>query len=105
MVIRVTDPQEIETPMFFKLCSDHLSVEAIPRKPLALDLERMKSRPIRMHEMMMWTPHFVVLRNKSGQEITLRRDGRMIIRKAGSEQAARTAATDVMSLLLKDFRN
>jgi hypothetical protein len=96
----MTDSQEVEKPMFFKLCSDHLSVEAIPRKPLALDLDEMKARPIQMHEVMMWTPHFVVLRNKHGQEITLRRDGRMIVRKAGSEQAARAAAADIMGLLL-----
>jgi hypothetical protein len=92
---------EDEIPMFFKLCSDHLSVEAIPRKPLALDLEGIKGKPLQMHEIMMWTPHFVVLRNQAGQEITLRRDGRMIVRKAGSEQAARVAATDIISILLK----
>ena len=101
----MTDSQEIEMPMFFKLCSDHLSVEAIPRKPLALDLEGMKGHPIHMHEVMMWTPHFVVLRNTAGQEITLRKDGRMIVRKAESEQEARAAAKDVMCLVLKDFRN
>ena len=99
------DSQENIMPLFFKLCSDHLSVEAIPRKPLAVDIERMKGQIIHKHELMMWTPHFVILRNKSGQEITLRRDGRMIVRKAGSEQVARAAATDVMSLVMKDFHN
>jgi hypothetical protein len=93
------------TPLFFKLCSDHLSVEAIPRKPLAVDIEGMKGQPIHKHELMMWTPHFVVLRNKTGQEITLRRDGRMIVRKASSEQVAHAAATDVMSLVMKGFHN
>jgi len=68
-------------PLFFKLCSDHLSIEAIPRKPLAIDLEGMKGQPLPKHEVMMWTPHFVVLKNKNGQEITLRRDGRMVVRK------------------------
>jgi len=92
-------------PLFFKLCSDHLSVEAIPRKPLAVDIEGMKGQPIRKHELMMWTPHFVILRNKTGQEITLRRDGRMIVRKANSEQVAHAAATDVMSLVVKEFQN
>ena len=54
---------------------------------------------------MMWTPHFVVLKNRAGQEITLRRDGRMIVRKASSEQVAHAAATDVVSLVMKDFHN
>jgi hypothetical protein len=92
-------------PMFFKLCSDHLSIEAIPRKPLAIDLEEMKGHPLPKHEVMMWTPHFVVLKNKNGQEITLRRDGRMIVRQASSEQVARAAAVDIMSLVLKDFQS
>ena len=92
-------------PLFFKLCSDHLSVEAIPRKPLALDIEGMKDQAIRKHELVMWTPHFVVLRNMTGQEITLRRDGRMIVRKASSEQVAHAAATDVMNLVMKDFHD
>jgi hypothetical protein len=103
MVIPMTNFQENHVPLFFKLCSDHLSVEAIPRKALGIDLEAMKGKPIREHEVMMWTPHFVVLRNTSGQEITLRRDGRMVVRKASTEQVARDAAMGVMSLVLKEF--
>ena len=105
MVIWVTNSQENMLPLFFKLCSDHLSVEAIPRKPLTIDIEAMKGQPIHKHELMMWTPHFVILRNKTGQEITLRRDGRMIVRKASSEQLAHAAATDVMSLVMRDFHS
>ena len=101
----MADSQEDFLPLFFKLCSDHLSVEAIPRKPLAVNIEGMKGQPIHEHELMMWTPHFVVLKNRAGQEITLRRDGRMIVRKASSEQVAHAAATDVVSLVMKDFHN
>ncbi len=93
-----------QAQLFFKLCSDHLSIEAIPKKPVAIDFKRMKNRSINNHEIMMWTPHFVVLRNLSGQEITLRRDGRMVIRKAASELVAQSAATEVLDLVLKDFR-
>jgi hypothetical protein len=82
--------------LFLKLCSDHLSLEAIPRKTTIVNLARLKEQTIRGHELMLWTPHFVVLRNELGHEITLRRDGRMIIRKAGSEEVARRAADDVL---------
>ena len=105
MVIWVTDSQKDMLPLFFKLCSDHLSVEAIPRKSLAVDIDGMKGQPIDKHELMMWTPHFVILKNKTGEEITLRRDGRMIVRKASSEQLAHAAATDVISLVMRDFHN
>ncbi len=90
-------------PLFFKLCSDHLSIEAIPRRPLAVDLSKMKGGSLIGHELMMWTPHFVVLRNVGGLEITLRKDGRMIVRNAATEEVAQDAATEVMRLVAKDF--
>jgi hypothetical protein len=83
--------------LFFKLCSDHLSIEAIPRKTVHVNLNELKDRVILGHELMLWTPHFLVLRNRAGQEITLRKDGRMIIRKAGSELLAKRAAEEVMN--------
>lgn len=82
--------------LFFKLCSDHLSIEAIPRRTIRIDIAELKHRAISGLELMLWTPHFVVLRNHEGQEITLRRDGRMIIRKAESEPVAKRAAAEVM---------
>jgi hypothetical protein len=88
-----------EGRLFFKLCSDHLSIEAIPRKAIMIDLSRLKDRTLTGHELMLWTPHFVVLRNEHGHEITLRRDGRMIVRKARSEEVARRTADEVMSII------
>ena len=85
--------------MFFRLCSDHLSIEAIPRTSLILDLNRLKEVPFENYEVMMWTPHFVVLKNHVGHEITLRKNGRMIIRKAASESEAQRAAIDVMDAI------
>ncbi len=90
--------------LFLRLCSDHLSIEAIPRKPVKIDLKKMKGLAMHDHKLVIWTPHFVLLRNLSGQEITLRRDGRMIIRKASSELVARNAATEVMTLVMRDCR-
>lgn len=99
----MADPSATQAPLFFKLCSDHLSIEAIPRRSLNIDLATMKGRAFREHELLMWTPHFVILKNMGGQEITLRRDGRMIVRKAESEQVAKDAATQVMRLVLPEL--
>jgi hypothetical protein len=88
--------------LFFRLCSDHLSIEALPRKAVRIDLVKLKNRAITGHEVMFWTPHFAVLKNQDGHEITLRRDGRMIVRKAGSEEVARQSAIRVMSLVQGD---
>lgn len=89
--------------MYFKLCSDHLSVEAIPKKRIRVNFTKVKERPPKDYELVMWTPHFVVVRNKGGQEITLRGDGRMLVRNARSEAVAREAAAAMMSMVLKHF--
>jgi hypothetical protein len=94
-----------EDSLFFKLCSDHLSIEAIPRRTIRVDIAELKCRAIVGLELMLWTPHFVVLRNHDGQEITLRRDGRMIIRKAESEPVARRAASEVMNAVCVVSKN
>lgn len=93
--------------LYFKLCSDHLSIEAIPRKATRLDLTRLKREVPSGVDVMFWTPQFVVLRNVEGHEITLRRDGRMIIRKAPSQEAAERSASQIMNVLsgLAHFRS
>jgi len=92
----LVEAEDRQENMFFKLCSDHLSIEAIPRRMIRIDIASMKDRAISGLELMLWTPHFVVLRNHEGQEITLRKDGRMIIRKVESEPVAKRAAAEVM---------
>ena len=94
-----TGAQTKQDRLFFKLCSDHVSIEAIPRKTTKIDLAQLKDRAIAGHKTILWTPHFVVLRNEEGNEITLRRDGRMIIRKVTSEQVAKRAADEVMRVV------
>jgi len=86
--------------LFFRLCSDHLSIEAIPKKRLLIDLEAIKNHQPNQHTILLWTPHLVVLRNQRGHEVSLRKDGRMIIRKAESEEMAQRSAADALNLVL-----
>jgi hypothetical protein len=90
--------------IYFKLCSDHLSVEAIPKRRIRVNFAKMREHPPENYGIIMWTPHFVIVRSPGGQEITLRGDGRMLIRKAESEETARHSAAEMIGLLLKDFR-
>jgi hypothetical protein len=85
-------------PLFFKLCSDHLSIEAIPRAKLRVDLSKLKTG-VDHFVVTIWTPHFMVMKGASGEEVTLRRDGRMIVRNSGSQAAAEAAAIRVLSLV------
>jgi hypothetical protein len=89
-----------EDQLFFRLCSDHLSVEAIPKRRLRVDFAGIKQNLEGKYRVLMWTPYFVVLGIISGaEEITLRRDGRMIIRKAVSDEKARFEAVRLLRLL------
>jgi hypothetical protein len=96
--------QREHNQLFFRLCSDHLSIEAIPKRHVRMDFDRIKEAPLPNYELLMWTPQFVVLRNMKGHEITVRKDGRMVIRKAASESAARTSATETWDVLLSGNR-
>jgi len=89
-----------EDQLFFRLCSDHLSVEAIPKRRVRIDFTGIKQNLKGKYRVLMWTPYFVVLGIISGaEEITLRRDGRMIIRKAVSDEKARLEAVRLLRLL------
>jgi len=88
---------------FFRLCSDHVSIEAIPAKRVSVDLAKVKTAPVQGHRLLLWTPAFVVLQNREGHEVTVRRDGRMVVRKAGSEEVARRAAISVFEIMSRDF--
>jgi hypothetical protein len=89
--------------IYFRLCSDHISIEAIPRTKMRIDFVRMKAHPPQEYELLMWTPHFVVLRTHEGVEITLRGDGRMIVRKSSSETVAHQIAAKMIELIRRDF--
>ena len=88
---------ESESQFFFKLCSDHLAIEAIPKRRFVIDLLKVRKSLEVSYLLKIWTPHFVVLKSGVGEEITLRRDGRMIIRNAKSEEDARLAALKVLN--------
>jgi len=90
---------EPSVQLLFKLCSDHSAVEAIPKRKVDIDLMRAKDNLNPEYRVAMSTPHFLVLRGLSGEDITLRKDGRMIVRNAESEEKARAAATRILSLL------
>jgi len=88
-----------EAQLFFKLCSDHLSIEAIPKTNLKLDLSKIKRELEDNFVVKIWTPHFAVIRNVKGIMITLRKDGRMIVRNSDSEADAKAAANEVLSVV------
>jgi hypothetical protein len=92
-----------QNQLFFRICSDHLSIEAIPKKRVRVDLNKLRDSALDRYRIIMWTPHFAVLKTRKGHEVTIRKDGRMVIRKAGSESMARKAASEILQLVLRNF--
>lgn len=80
----------------FRLCSDRLSLECIPRKTLKLNLSNYE----RSGELtlMVKTPYFLVFKFKDGPEVTIRKDGRMIIRKVTDEELAQKIAVRALAI-------
>ena len=91
---------EAKSQLFFRLCSDHLAIEAIPRTRCVIDFSKARQNLERSYTCILWTPYFVVLRSSLGEEITLRKDGRMIIRNAKSEGEAHSAALRLLTLVM-----
>ena len=50
--------------IYFKLCSDHLSVEAIPKTRIRVSFTKIRERPPMDYVIVMWTPYFAVVRNQ-----------------------------------------
>jgi len=86
----------IPAPMIFRLCSDRLSLEAIPKRKLTVDLTRFEHRAD--VNVMLRTPYFLVIRFDDGSEVTLRKDGRMIIRRIRDERVAGRIAQRALAI-------
>lgn len=97
--IQSGDVMKSEAQLFFKLCSDHLSIEAIPKTNLKLDLTKIRKGLADDFVVKMWTPHFAVITGVKGIMITLRKDGHMILRNSDSEADAKAAASRVLSII------
>ena len=81
-----------------KLCSDRAAYEAVPKKRLKVDMAGL-NRSLRLHadcEIVLYTPHFMVVRRKDATEVTIVDDGRMIIRNVADQDAARRIAEAFM---------
>ena len=90
----------IHTPLYVRLCSDHLSLEVIPRHNLRLDLKFLESALARStgFSTLVASQHFLIVKHDRGAEITIRRDGRMIVRRASGEDEVRSLANELLNL-------
>jgi hypothetical protein len=56
---------------------------------------------IKDHEIIVYTPHIMILKSRRGAEVTFSKDGRMLIKNVSNENEAGTVARDVLRIALK----
>ncbi len=90
-------------PLYVRLCSDHLSLEVIPRHNLRLDLKFLESALARSagFSTLVASQDFLMIKHDKGAEITIRRDGRMIVRRVSGEDEVRILANELLNLSVK----
>ena len=96
----MTNKKRQPIPFSVRLCSDKAAFEVrIPRKISfnMTDLERLL-KSVKENEIIVNTPHIVIFRSK-GAEVTLSRNGRMLIKKVRNEKEATAVASEVLRVL------
>lgn len=92
----------MKIPFVVKLCSDKAAFEVRIQRKISFnmaDLERLL-RSIEENEIIVNTPHILIFRSK-GAEVTLSRNGRMLIKKVLDEKEARAVAREVLRVASK----
>jgi len=83
-----------------KLCSHKAAYEARTTQKLTIDMNmaRQAIEKSKEHEILVYTPHILVLRSQKA-ETTLSRDGRMIIKRVSSESEAAKMALQILQIV------
>ncbi len=55
----------------------------------------------KVHEMVVYTPYILVLRNPKGAEVTFSKNGRMLVKRVSNKDEAEAVAREVLSIALK----
>jgi len=94
---------EPRVPLLIKLCSDKAAFEARIQQRIFFNMNEMRRlfEAIKDHEIMVYTPHIIILKSCKGAEVTFSKDGRMLIKKVLNENEARMVAYDVLRIALK----
>jgi len=96
------DKEKLKIPFVVKLCSDKAAFEVRIQRKISFnmaDLERLL-KSMKDSEIIVNTPHILIFRSKEA-EVTLSRNGRMLIKKVRNEKEATTVASEVLRVALK----
>ena len=86
--------ENLSAPLFVKLCSDRAAFEARLQNKIDFSMDHLKQllEAENSHEILVYTPHIMVIKSCRGAEVTVSRDGRMLIRKVTDTAEAEMVA-------------
>jgi hypothetical protein len=87
---------------YISLCSDAHSVDmgVIPKRKIQLNLKSLEAavQASESYSTIVASSSLLRIKHGEGVEITIRRDGRMVVRKAKDEAQVRRLATELLTL-------
>jgi len=95
--------QKSTVPFSIKLCDDRAAFEVrlLRNAFLKMDYAKQLLENAKGHEVVVWTPYIMILRY-GGAEVTLSKDGRMLIKRVENEKQAAYVAQNVLSILFQN---
>jgi len=97
----MTNEEEPSIPLFVKLCSDGAAFEVRIQRKVFFNMGKVRQLFETCHdsEIVVYTPHMIILRSGRA-EITLSKDGRMLIKKVANESEATQIARKILRVAL-----
>ncbi len=91
------DKEQKPFPLMVKLCSDKAAFEARPKRNITIDMKLAKRRleTSGEHQIVIETPHIIIIQIGKA-EITLSRDGRMLIKRVSTQNKATQIAREIL---------
>lgn len=101
----MTNEDDSPLPLLVKLCSDKAAFEVRTSRRLILNLDEVKRmlEESKQLEILVYTPHMLILR-RGKAETTLSRDGRMLIKRVSNEAEATQVARQILRTIQGTFK-
>ena len=96
-------PLTSPVPLLIRLCSEKTAFEVRTQQRVHFDMNEAKRlfEAKSGYEIVVQTPYIIVLKSQGGTEVTLSKNGRMLIKRVSDEKEARAVAQDVLQTALK----
>jgi len=93
----MTNRKEQPMPFSVRLCSDKAAFEVRIQRKISFDMLKLEEllKSHRENEIIVTTPHILIFKSKEA-EVTLSRNGRMLIKKTRDEKEATAIAGEVL---------